>query len=281
MRIMITGSNGFIGKALNDLLVIEKENDVICLSRDKDIDFSISGWTKVIDHLEIDTVVHLAQSTRYREFPESALDMVNVNVNATTELLNWSRTHGVKRFLFASSGNVYMPSDKRLSEDDSTMPATFYGATKIAAEHIVKQYSGFFQTVTFRIFAAYGPFQKRMLIPTIIEKIRRSEAIRLACGEGIWMTPIYIDDCVNFMNMLIKGDLEQPYNLFNLAGEEDVSLAMIVSILEEILGKKAKIELTDENPVYFLGSNDKLKSVNTDYQFTTIRQGLGKTLSLK
>ena len=61
--------------------------------------------------------MHLAQSPRYRDFPEGALDVFEVNVGSTQRLLDWACRQGVKRFIYASSGGVYGHGEAPFEED--------------------------------------------------------------------------------------------------------------------------------------------------------------------
>ena len=224
---------------------------------------------------------HLAQSSRYREFPDGVEDMRRVNIDATAQLLEWSRKHGVKRFIFASSGNVYKSSTNPLTENDPTEPVSFYGTTKLCAEHLVAQYRQFFSVVNARLFGVYGPGQKTMIIPDMIQKILCGEEITLAQGKGIMSTPLYISDCIEILAKLWSFGLNDANTnpAFNIAGKDTVSLGDIVAKLEKAIGVKANIRLTDENPKYFVADIHKLNKLFAGLSFTNIDDGLNKIIA--
>src|SRR5688572_3473026 len=106
-----------------------------------------------------DTIVHLAQSAHFRDFPERARDIYEVNVGSTARLLEWGRRTGVKRFIHASSGGLYGHGDQRFREDDAvrvTEPLGFYLASKHSAELLVEAYGSLFTVVILRFFFVYG-----------------------------------------------------------------------------------------------------------------------------
>ena len=179
MKILITGATGFIGSCLSKALV--DRHKVFALSRSIETestengleavnaDLSHSGFAKKLPP-DVDSVIHLAQSEKYRDFPDGVADMCQVNINATLELLEWARRTGVKHFVFASSANVYEETTSTLSEGSKALPNSFYGASKLSAEHLALQYKEFFQVDILRFFTVYGPFQTGMLIPNIIDR---------------------------------------------------------------------------------------------------------------
>lgn len=265
MKILITGARGFIGRHLVSglsqccdaqifALDIKGENKKENLCESLSADMAIPGWTEIIPG-SMDVVVHLAQSLRYRDFPEGADDMVRININATFELLEWCRKNYVKKFIFSSTGNVYRPSKNLLGEDHPCEPATMYAATKLSAEHLAAQYRSFFYVQILRLFGVYGPGQTGMTISNVIERIRTGEEITLAQGAGLYFTPLYITDCVMMILKLLNLD---DSCLFNLSGNERINLGQVVKIAELALNRQANINLTDNSPAYLQGNNSKI-----------------------
>jgi len=199
--------------------------------------------------------------------------MRRVNIDATVDLLEWARKAGVKHFIFTSTANVYGESIVAHSESHLPQPSSFYGASKLAAEHLVMQYQKYFQVDVLRCFTVYGPSQRGMLIPNIMERIATGKPITLAEGDGIYLSPIYVGDVVNIIHRLITTPSPQS-RLMNVCGDEVSSLSEIVKILEKISGKPATIQLTNEKAARFTGSNTLLKEYLGSYQFVDIQTGL-------
>ncbi len=277
-RVLMTGATGFIGRNLAPALAAEERLEVESVDRAAGFDLSDPGWTARLP-AGADVVVHLAQSRGYREFPAAADDIFRVNVAATFELLEWSRKHRVRRFLFASTGNVYERRAGRLEEGDGLAPQSFYDATKLTGEHLVEQYSEFFQTVVMRIFGVYGPGQEDMLVPLMIQRVGSGEEITLAQGAGVHMTPLYIDDCTEMIKELVTSERLERHNVFNLAGSEAVHLGDVVRHLERILGKRANVVLrADETPVFLQGRNDRIRRATGVVPRHDLEQGLAMTI---
>ena len=287
MKILITGINGFIGRVAGDLLAARHE--VFGITRGPS-PFHFSSPVKLISANltdstfvnrlpnNIDCVIHLAQSKEYRNFPEGAEDMRRINIDATCQLLDWSSRTGVKKFIFSSSANVYGKATGVLCESDLTQPESFYGATKLAAEHLARQYQKKIQIDILRLFTVYGPNQEAMLFPQIANRIRQGQLITLAGGVGVYLSPIYVEDVAEIIGQLIEKKTKTNFRLLNICGDERTSLAEIVRIMEGILNKNALIALSKEEVPSFVGSNELLKKQISSYTMNGLKAGLSKAL---
>lgn len=288
MNILITGASGFIGSHTIQHLsqhanvtlyalsrntpVIEQKNTVAILANLTDANFETQLPPS------IDCIVHLAQSDAYREFPEKANEIFDVNLNATQRLLNWAYNNKVKKFIFASSGNVYKQQNKLLNETDTCQPEGYYGASKYAAEQLVKAYSHYFEVCLLRIFGVYGPNQKNMTIPNIIHKIKNNQEITLANNEGLWFTPLYINDCAQMITKVILQSPTQKYSVYNIAGNESISLAAFIQLVAQHKNYKPLIKVTTNNPMYLMGDASTFYKAFNFSPTTTLAQGLKKIL---
>jgi nucleoside-diphosphate-sugar epimerase len=247
------------------------------VDRTTGFDFSVSGWVDRLPDRKIDVIIHFAQSKRYNDFPNGARDVFQVNVASTFELLEWARTHGVKRFVFASSGTVYVDDCGKLKEDSPSAPRSMYAASKLMAENLIQPYGVLIDVVVLRLFGVYGPGQRQMLIPRMIEHVRLNKEIYLAGGTGIFLTPLFIEDCIKIMSELTWIPVDRGVTVFNLAGDEVLSLGEMVSMIGNKLGIKPQIKFTDEQPRYFCGDNLRLKSV-VSWSHTGFDAGIDLTL---
>ncbi len=189
-------------------------------------------------------------------------------------MLEWSKNNSVKKFIYASSGNVYSQSRKKLIENSLLGPSSLYGISKLAGEEIVKKYNNSFDTLIMRIFGVYGPGQKKMLIPEIIKNIKLKNEIFLAQSKGLYFTPIYIDDLINIIRELINRNFNQKNLVVNICGSEVVSLNDLVKKLEKLINKKAKIKITNDEIKYFIGSNELLLKLLNIKDLISLDKGL-------
>ena len=90
-------------------------------------------------------------------------------------------------------------------------------------------YQAFFRTVVFRFFFAYGPGQEGMVVPTLLEKVRKGDQISIAGRPGNGSTPSTSPTSSRILPKALE--LEQS-DMLNVAGDEIVSVRELVSVIE-------------------------------------------------
>jgi nucleoside-diphosphate-sugar epimerase len=251
MRILVTGASGFVGGHLAPALV-GVGHDVFCAVRDPSGYAAPEGATTVTLDLdepstselpETDAVIHLAQANV--RFPEAATELFRVNTASTQELLDHARRVGAERFLLASTGSVYGFGGRPFAETDPLSPHDFYATTKIASEHLVRQYEPFFATAVFRLVVPYGPGQQARMIPRLIDRVRSGEALTVNEGGHPRLNPIYIDDVVR----LVLEWLELPGNaVVNIGGDEPVGVRELGELIGRAVSKEPVFEDASGGP---------------------------------
>lgn len=238
MKILITGASGFIGSNLVSSLYGVKEYELHLIHRglegigseiagvfEYNVDLTHENWPARLPDIEMDVVIHLAQSNHYREFPAGAQDMFDVNVKSTFDLLEWSRKHNVKRFMFASTGSLNNRAD-----DNPSM----YKSTKLIAEKLVNQYFEFFSTMNMRLYTVYGVGQTDKLIPNLIRKIKSGEPIKL--DENVTVHPVHVSDCVkSIINLMASKARRYPLTTNICSDEQFYSLHDFVELLRKVV----------------------------------------------
>jgi UDP-glucose 4-epimerase len=247
MKILVTGATGFIGTYLVDEL--SSNHDIYALSRsecdtwDPPIHCIRQDLTMALDYdrlpQHIDAVIHLAQSRNYRAFPERADDIFGVNVSGTFHLLEYARQASARHFLLASSGGVYGYSYEKFVESDPVDPLDFYLSSKYTSELLTANYQAYFTTAVFRFFFVYGLGQKNMLMPSLIDKVRNDQLVRVDGNPGIRINPIHVSDAVRVFEPALQ--LESS-DVFNVSGDEVVTITDLVCKIENAVGKKALVE---------------------------------------
>lgn len=285
MKILVTGANGFVGTKL--IQSLSKENEVYCISRREDsrashpnIQWIQQDLSKKIDYSifpeKIDSIVHLAQSRHYREFPEKVLDIFDVNDCSTLQLLDYGRKVGIRSFVFASTGGVYAPTSGPMREDSPLNPQGFYPLSKYIAERLVQSYAPYFSTSILRLFFIYGEGQANMLIPNLIHSVKDGRPVILNSETGIKITPTYVSDVVKAIGEAIKLE---GHEIINVSGEEVVSIAEIARTIGEMLTIQPKYEYTpNPNSMDFIVDNRKMKNLLGIVPEVPFREGLERTI---
>ena len=260
MRVLITGGSGFIGRRLASHLVHEHEVHIVVRRAPatvaEGVHLCLQDLTQDLDAQrlppKIDAIIHLAQSRHYKNFPEKADDIYNINVGSTFSLLEYARSAGAKCFLFASTGGLYGTSYERFAETDHVQPINFYYSTKYSAELLIANFNRFFHTVVLRFFFPYGEGQSpAMLIPRLVRAVQTGEPIVLNGDRGLHINPLYIGDAVSSIAKAVR--LEDSC-LINLAGPRVLSLADIGHIAAEQLGVEPVFDVqASSEPTHLVG----------------------------
>ena len=180
-KILITGNTGFKGAWLTNWLlnlgakVIGFSNEIptkpsmfkiLSLpSKIKYITGDICDYTllnKVISEEKPDFIFHLAAQSRIQPAVKNPIKTVRVNCEGTTNVLQASRVHKVKRVIYSSTSACYgLKNEPPLHENMNTDCLNPYSVTKVGGEEICKMYTKLFglQTVIFRYFNVYGDRQ--------------------------------------------------------------------------------------------------------------------------
>lgn len=245
MRVLVTGASGLVGSHAVRALASEGHS-VVAVGRGAEVDCDLSVAVPSVDAVgSPDAVVHLAQSARYKEFPEGAEDVVAVNVDATARLLDLARRSGARRFVLASTGGVYAPSAGALREDDPVSASGFYAASKRAAELLARAYDELLEVVVLRPFFVYGPGQRAgMLVRAMAERVRGGEEIVLQGERGMVFNPIHASDAARAVVAAACG-VSAP-GLVNVAGSETTDLLAVVERLGALLGCEPRVRFADE-----------------------------------
>lgn len=282
MRLLITGSSGFVGRHL--ISYLSQRHEIFAVSSNQSITMPptaskliIQDLTQVLDlskfPIELDGIIHLAQSNHYRGFPEYAHDIFGVNVTSTLRLLEYGRSINIRSFIFASTGGVYANASQPCREADPINLRNFYVSSKYIAEILVSNYTQFFNTVILRPFFIYGPTQQKMLIPSLLQKVINQEEIKIDGNPGIRINPIYIDDIVRVFEPALDIKDASP---INISGDERVTITELVRIMEQVTGKRAIISYTNSpHAENLIGDNSRMKSVLQVKPLISLYEGIG------
>jgi UDP-glucuronate 4-epimerase len=188
-------------------------------------------------------VLHLAAQAgvRYaREHPEA---YIWSNIQGFLSLLESLRHSPHIPLIYASSSSVYGCNDKIpfSTQDPTDLPANLYAVTKKSNELMAYSYHHLYgiRSIGLRFFTVYGPWGRPdMAYYSFTKAIFEGRPLRLFNQGKMRRDFTYINDIVE--GMLAALDCTDPYTLFNLGHHQPIDLLTFVSILEELVGKKAQ-----------------------------------------
>ena len=237
-RILVTGSNGFIGgyilRSLNDL------GYFVCgcgrgSNRNPDIPYFEADLSKVIQpDVNFDVVIHTAARSPEASFTEYFTD----NVLVTRNIIDFAKNNGVRKFIYLSAVSSFGKVDTMLSEDSPRNNPDDYGLTKYIAEKLIRN-SGLDNDV----YILPGVVGKRCRNPYIIrlaEALYQDRDVHCYNSEGMFNNVLLISDLCDFMLKRIKS--EEAGDVFLLGCAERKRVRDMVSILADRLKSTSKIE---------------------------------------
>src|SRR6056297_2216763 len=267
MKSIITGAAGFIGSNLAKEL-LEKNEEVIgidCfidyyprwikeknLNKLKDFEnFTFIeknildiDWDELID--DGDIIYHQAAQAGVRASWGDEFEIYSKNnIKATQYLLEAAKRNNIKKFVYASSSSVYGDTDNLpMKETNKLQPVSPYGVSKLAGENLCYLYWKNFDvpTVSLRYFTVFGEGQRPdMGLHIFIKAILEGKKLTIF-GDGKQSRNFtHVDDIIKANILAAESDVKG--EIFNIGGDgERVVLNDAISLMEDIIGKKAKRE---------------------------------------
>lgn len=243
MRVLITGSRGFIGKHL--VAYLEKNiAQVEIIPWDKsDGDLSQIETGKYLMHIkDIDKVIHLASNNFVPESWEKTADYIIGNYTSTFNILEYCR-HQRAELIYLSSylyGNAkVIPIDEQ-AELKVNNP---YGFSKLSGENLCQFYHETFQVpvLVLRPFNIYGAGQREnFLIPYLVEQIT-NPAKKIVEVNDINPRRDYLhvnDLCALLYKALIN---HKGFNVFNVGYGRSYAVGEVIEMISNIVGEKKEI----------------------------------------
>jgi nucleoside-diphosphate-sugar epimerase len=262
MRVLVTGSAGFVGSHLAEALVAAG-HDVIGL--DAFVDYYPRTLKEAnIAGLRAEPRFRLIEADLRRDDLAPALDGVDVviheaamaglprswtefqaymdcNVLGTQRLLDAARTAGIGRFVHISTSSVY-GRDAVGDETAPTRPISPYGVTKLAAENLVLAFveSYGFPATILRYFSIFGPRQRPdMAYHIFIEALLDGQPI-LVFGDGEQSrTNTFVGDAVTATIAAIEGGAIG--EIYNIGGGEPITLNDAIRVIGDAVGVEPEI----------------------------------------
>lgn len=253
MRVLVTGSKGFVAHWLIDHLEAEGD-EVVGLDTEVDIT-GAAGLREVVVSASPDAICHLAALASVGASWGASESTYLVNTVGTANLLDAALACADRpRVLLISSSEVYgrvSPEDLPLSEDAAVAPVSPYAASKAAAEVIAQQAwlgSGL-EVIRARPFNHTGPGQRHdFVVPALAEQIAlaiRSGADQLNTGNLEARRDISdVRDVVRAYRMLLVGG--EPGGVYNVCRGQAVSIREVAERLLAIAGVDLPIVVDPE-----------------------------------
>ena len=235
---------------------------------------------------KIDVVINLAAQAGVRYSIKNPYQYIDSNINGFINVLEACRNNSIEHLIYASSSSVYGLNSKiPFSTDDNTdHPVSLYAATKKANEVMAHSYATLYKIpcTGLRFFTVYGPWGRPdMAYYLFTDSIINNKPISLFNNGDLRRDFTYVDDIVAGITALINKvpviDAGIPYKLYNIGNHKPVALLEFVSVLENLIGKKAIIDFKPMQPGDVYETYADIEALTKDVGFvpqTDISTGL-------
>jgi len=284
MKVLVTGAAGFIGYHLARRLAETGRCEVLGVDNlgayyDVDLkrarlaelsafdgfrflqaDFAeAEKFAGLVDHFQPDYVAHLGAQPGVRHSLENPAAYVHSNLAGFASVLEACRRTPPKHLVYASSSSVYGAGARPpfREDDDTGQPTSFYGATKRSNELMAHSYacSHGLRATGLRFFTVYGPWGRPDMAPTLFARsICEQRTVPLFNQGRNQRDFTYVDDIVDGVVKALlypfpPGTPSAPAaRIFNLGHHRPVETLMFVRMLEQLLGRPARVELLPPQP---------------------------------
>lgn len=228
------------------------------------------AMTALFAQAKPERVIHLAAQAGVRYSLEQPAAYVDANLVGFGNILEGCRAVQAQHLVFASTSSVYGANGKLpfSVHDSAAHPITLYAATKLANEAMAHSYAHLFDipSTGFRFFTVYGPWGRPdMALFKFTKAILEGRPIDVF-GQGKMQRDFtYVDDIVSGVVAALDRPAQvdpnwdalapdpatsgvAPWRILNLGNSQRVELMRYIEVLEEKLGRKAKLNLLPMQP---------------------------------
>lgn len=315
--VLLTGATGTIGSFLADMLLryhstknagitlILAGRDPVKLERMYS-DFSDGAVEYVPYDVEqpisfcrsVDYILHAAGNAHPKAFNGDPVGTIVGNILGTYNLLEYGRTHGAKRFLYVSSGEVYGQGDMSLAEFEESYSGyvdilssrACYPSSKRAAENLCAAYSGQYglDTIIVRPCHTYGPrftdSDSRANVQFIRNVLNGEDIVLKSAGTQL-RSYNYIADCASaILTAFAVGKSADAYNIAN--SEARTTIAGLAQIIAKASGRRVlyaepdAVDLANRTPIpKQVLSSKKIEALGWKGSFP-VEKGIAHTLQI-
>ncbi|MBQ9664943.1 MAG: NAD-dependent epimerase/dehydratase family protein [Bacteroidaceae bacterium] len=305
-NILITGATGLIGGCLVEALMMNPKKDYQVYASGRNEERAKARFKEFADErhfhfirydvlkplesdVRFDYIIHAASNASPNFFAKNPVEVIKSNIDGVVNLMEYGLQHGMKRFLYVSSGEVYGEGDGRVFTEDYSgyvncaTPRACYPSSKRAAETLCVSYAAEYgaDVVIARPCHTYGPHfteQDNRVYAQFIRNVLKGEDIVMKSTGEQFRSWCYVVDCVSaLLYILLKGENGQAYNIAD--ENSNISIKELAEIIAEIGGKKVVMDVpgADERKGYnvvrkSIFSNSKLESLGWDVSGTFMKK---------
>lgn len=252
-RILITGSQGFIGSHLVKQLT-KLGADVYGTSRSRSGDnlykidiFNFEQLNLLMQRKKINCCIHLAGESVVEAGQENPYQTFSVNIQGTLNVLEAGRRNKLERLIIASTSHVYGNNNLPYHESYPTQPSRPYETSKACTDLIAESYARTFQLPVLipRFVNIYGPGDLNFsrIIPKTMRSVILGDSPQMWGDGTVSRDYLYIDDAVDAYCLLLQADIAaiSDNRIFNFGTSNVITVRKLIQRIIDLSVKKNRI----------------------------------------
>ena len=278
MRVLLTGSSGYIGSVMSVKLQ-EAGHDVVGLDTNFFADCNLGVPPRIpeikkdirdvnfSDLKGFDVIIHLAALSNDPMGEINSSLTYDINLYATLKMAEKAKKAGVGRFIYASSCSIYGAGDgdKILNEESPLAPVTHYAMSKAFAEEgLARLADSSFSPVFMRNATVHG-YSPRMrtdlVLNTMVAHAYTTGAITVMGDGMLWRPIVHVDDVCNAFILALEAPREVVHNQAFNVGTYNYQILDIATLIKS-------------------ASHCKIKYIDSGKDARSYRVGFGKISGL-
>jgi dTDP-4-dehydrorhamnose reductase len=235
-KVLITGSNGFLGQKLIDLLTKDRNYEVFAISMNKNDNPNTENYhfqqldlmnsellNRYLSEVKPNYIIHTAAITSVEGCEADQVGCQKMNVEVVEQLANYCKdTNGF--LVQLSTDFVFDGKNGPYAEDDFANPLSEYGKSKLRSEQVINN-SGCAYAIlrTILVYGINANPNRSNLVLWAKEKLSKKESINVVKDQ--WRMPTFVDDLADACLLAIK---KRATGVFHISGEEMFTIVEIV-----------------------------------------------------
>ena len=247
MTILLTGAAGLIGMALRERLRARGDRvvpiDVTRFGRhDPELRVVPLDDHAALDELirteAVEAIVHCGAISGPMLARRKPLAIVGANIDTTALLLDLTRLHSLRRFVFCSWISVYGDvGAATITEATPLVPTSVYGASKVACEQLIQGFAAEYglDGVSLRIARVYGPYRRANChLGAMLHDSNAGRRTLIPCDPAFLSHYVYVDDVADAITTVLDAPV-LPHRLYNVGSGEALTMPQIVRAASQVL----------------------------------------------
>jgi UDP-glucuronate 4-epimerase len=243
---------------------------------------------KLFDNNNFDIVFHFASREGIRNSLTKPALTVSVNIDGFVNVIDASKKHNIKHFIYASSSGVYGLNMKMpySTKDYAGHPVSLLDATKRSNELIAHSYSYLFglPTTGLRLFSVYGPFDRPdSIVFSTVKSVLNNNPINVSNDGENLIDLTFIDDITELLEKIISNRPQRksfytdvdidfstssaPFKIYNIGSGRPITWTQFINSVEKSTGNSVeKISVTEQFR-QISGHYADITDIDIDYSF--------------